>query len=559
MSIQTCGVAVNSTTIPVANLRCAFVVNGVGDCTFEVTTPSGSYTPTDGESVEITLGGSSFWKGEVVEFSSEFLGPSSGTRTVVTAHDLTARLRRALHNQILTAGSLESMLVTVTDPGGVWNDVGLTLDAAQPTGPTLETVTAAWTDGESLANYLAALSGYLYRVDSTGAVKFWAPGSVSSGVTLSLANANVEHAAWSRDRFDYINRAWVVYGPAEVLTVSDPFNGDGVTRDFHLRYRVASAPGSITLTDGMTTVVQPVGVYGVDTSMEWTYDAATGPYGAIRQKNTFTVLSSSWLLTAEYASQFPNYVFADDAADVALRGQWNGVVHLPDVTDVDEATAAGEAAVRRGLPRADVASITTRTDGITAGSTVAVSLSAIGLSATMLVQRVDVQFVKAEDEVDPYYTLSLVEGDELSPVSAALFQRMVGGVSSTASVSAAAGSTTTTILSTAIEGDLGGTRLNGVTHSTWAPVREHREWRCPAAGDYVAHVEVWTSSGSTSVTPRVYDITSADAAVTGSSSTSTTAAKQSLTFTGVEGHDYRLELLPGNSSNDVFGLGKVRA
>jgi len=109
-----------------------------------------------------------------------------------------------------------------------------------------------------------------------------------------------------------------------------------------------------------------------------------------------------------------------------------------------------------------------------------------------------------------------------------------------------------------IEGDLGGSRLNGVTHSTWAPVREHREWVCPADGTYTAHVEAWTSAAGTICTPRVYDITSAAAAVTGSATTSTTAAKQALVFSAVAGRSYRLEVLPGNISADVFGLGKVR-
>lgn len=108
--------------------------------------------------------------------------------------------------------------------------------------------------------------------------------------------------------------------------------------------------------------------------------------------------------------------------------------------------------------------------------------------------------------------------------------------------------------------DLGGSRLSGVVHSTWTPVREHREWRCQADGDYTAFIEVWTSNAATSVTPRVYDITaSAVAGSPGSSSSSTTAAKQSIVFSALAGHDYRLELLPGNSSNDVFGLGKVRS
>lgn len=559
MSAQTFSATIAGVTKAIERPRCSFVVNGIGDCTFEVISTGAAYVPSDGDAVVLTLGGSAFWTGNVIEAQARFLGPTGGTRVTVTAHDKNHLLTRALSNTIFPAGSLESILDILTDVGGNWTDVGITKDGSQATGPTLEVVTAAWMKGDQLADYLSQLSGYVRRVDASAAIKFWAPGSVSSGVTLSTANSNIEDITWQRDRWDYRNRVWVIYGPSEVRTVSDPFNGDGSTRSFALHYQVASAPGTVSVNNGVTTVVYPVGVYGVDTSMEWTFDAATGSYGAIRHNASFTVLGVSDLLTVEYASQFPNYVFVDDSAEVAARGQWNDALALPDVTDLDEATAAGAAFIRTSIPRPKTCRVTTRTDGITAGSTVVVSLSEIGISETMLVQRVDVTFEKSGANADPYYTLDLVSGSELASTSAALFQRMVGGgASSVASGSSAGtGSVTTTVVAL-VEGDLGGSRLNGVSHSTWAPVREHREWSAPADGAYTAHVEVWTSNAATSVTPRVYDVTASAAVATGSASTSTTAAKQQLTFTATAGHDYRLELLPSNTSNDVFGLGKVR-
>lgn len=560
MSAQTISVSVDGVTTAVQGLRCGFVLNGIGDCSFSVTDPSGAFAPSDGDAVVVTLGGSPFWTGEITEAQHEFLGPTSGTLTRVTAQNATAKLARALHNAIYPSGTLEALIDIVTGVGGNWTDVGITKDAGQVTGPTLDIITAAWTDGLTLARYVSDLSGYVFHVDANDAIKFWSPGSVSSGVTLSLANGNVEHARWQQDRWDYRNRVWVVFGPSEVRTVTDPFNGDNTSRDFAARYHVAAAPGAVTLTDGFTTSVEPVGVYGVDT-MEWTWDASYGTYGGLRQQISSTPLSTSWLITVAYASQFPNYVFVEDAGEVAARGQWNDVLTATEITDVDEATAAGAAYIRTSIPRPTVCQATTRTDGITVGSTVVVSLSEIGLSATMLVQRVEVAFEKSEANADPYYTLDLVSGSELADTAAALFQRIVGGTTASASGGSVSGGsvTTTTIVAGSIEGDLGGSRLSGVVHTTWTPTREHREWRCQADGTYVAHMEVWTDDAGTSVQPRVYDITGSAAAVTGTASTSTTAAKQTLTFAASAGHDYRLELLPQNSTNAVFGLGKVRA
>ena len=61
------------------------------------------------------------------------------------------------------------------------------------------------------------------------------------------------------------------------------------------------------------------------------------------------------------------------------------------------------------------------------------------------------------------------------------------------------------------------------------------------------------------MTPRVYDITAgAVAGSAGSSTTSTTPAKQQIIFEALAGHVYRLEVLPGATTHVVFGLGKVR-
>jgi hypothetical protein len=110
-----------------------------------------------------------------------------------------------------------------------------------------------------------------------------------------------------------------------------------------------------------------------------------------------------------------------------------------------------------------------------------------------------------------------------------------------------------------LEGDLGGSRSEGIQHSTWVEPREYRDWKCPASGTYTADVEVWTRNAGTSVQPRVYDVTTSAAAATGTASTSTTAAKQQITFSATAGREYRLQVLPQNTTYAVFGLGKVRS
>lgn len=79
-----------------------------------------------------------------------------------------------------------------------------------------------------------------------------------------------------------------------------------------------------------------------------------------------------------------------------------------------------------------------------------------------------------------------------------------------------------------------------------------------------AVVEVRTLNSGTSVTPKIRDMAGSDAVV-GSACTATNAdysgtnQRQTLSFTPVAGHRYRLMLTPSNASAGVFGIGTIEA
>lgn len=554
MAVQAVGVTIDGVAKTVKGLRFSSVINGVGRASFTVDDPSGTYVPADDDPVVISLGGSPVWGGEVSDVDVTYLG-HSGVSCVVTCHDYNQLAQRGLINTIYASQTLKATLQSLTTTGGALAVNGVTLAAGQVTGPTLGVITAPWWTAQQLLDHLTTLTGYVWRINASKVLEMWDVGTKSSGVTLSLANGNVVDARWRRQRYEYRNRQWVIYGPTEVQWVDDLFDGDGSTRQFVLRYAVASAPGSVTIDPGGT--VAPVGTYGVDT-MEWTYDAATL---SIRQDAGAPALTGSQTLTVHYQSQFPNYAFTQDAGEVASRGEWNAVAAAPDILTYDEAIAYGDALIRESLPRPQLPQVSTRSDGIDPGETVVVDLADVGLSSvTALVQQVDCDVIKADDEGDPHYTLTCFAGAEHVASATALWRRMLqgGGAGSAVSSGGGGGGGITTVISGAIEGDLGGSRSDGVQHSTWVEPREYRDWRCQADGTYVAHVEVWTRNAATAVTPRVYDVTTATAAATGAASTATAAAKQQITFSGVAGREYRLQVLPSNTTHAVFGLGKVR-
>jgi hypothetical protein len=534
-------------------------LNDQAEATFDVTDPTGAYAPAEDAVVEIRVGGTLRFAGEIADTEALFLGELVGLVTRVTVHDHAQRAWRGMINAIYPAQTLKATLQDLTGVGSTLAAQSITLAAGQATGPSLGVVTAPWWKPVTLLSHLTTIAaGYVWRIDASKVLEMWLVGSRSTSVTLSLANGNIVSASWRRQRYEYRTRQWVAYGPSEVRWVADAFVGDGATRQFVLRYGVAVVPGTVTVTPGGT--VYPVGTYGVD-SMQWTYDAATG---SVRQDVGYSALTGGQTLTVDFQSQFPNYLIAIDATEEAARGEWNGdLLTLPDVTTYAEAYATALAVIRQSTPRPVMPAIATTNDAMVPGSTVTVDLPAIGLSSEVcLIQAVETRLEPAGTQVIPVHTLTLLGGDELRSSDYDLWRRIVSGTGSSSSggsVGGGGGGSTTTILSGSVEGDLGGTRLNGVTHTTWAPVREHRDWECPADGTYRAFVEVWTMDAGTSVTPRVYDVTAASAAATDSAAqTSTSPVKRQIPFSGVAGHTYRLEVLPGNTAVDVFGLGKVR-
>ncbi len=560
MGVQAVSVSIGGVTKSVHGLRWSSVINGIGRASFTVDDPSGTYVPADDAAVVISLGGSPVWGGEVADVDVTYLG-HSGVSCAVTCHDHNHLAQRGLINAILPSQSLKASLEYMTDPGGTLAVLGVSLAAGQVTGPTLGVITAPWWTPRQLLDHLTTLTGYVWRINASKVLEMWDVGTKSSGVTLSLANGNVIDARWRRERYEYRNRQWVIYGPTTAYDVIDDRSAlcDGSNRTFALRYTAAATPTAVTVNG----TPHPVGTYVASGSLfEWMYRSSDN---AIVQSPDFgggtTPPAGGSTLLVTMITQGPNYAFTEDAGEVASRGEWNAVTTAPDILTHPEAEAYAEALIRENLPRPQMPQVSTRADGIDPGETVVVDLADVGLSSvTALVQQVDVDVVKANDQADPYYTLSCFAGSESVPTAVALWRRLLTGssVAGGLATGGGGGGGVTTIVNGVLEGDLGGSRSEGVQHTTWAAPREYRDWRCPADGTYVATVEVWTANAATSVQPRIYDVTGAAVAVTGSSSTSTTPAEQSLTFSAVAGRKYRLQLLPSNTTHAVFGLGKVR-
>jgi hypothetical protein len=114
--------------------------------------------------------------------------------------------------------------------------------------------------------------------------------------------------------------------------------------------------------------------------------------------------------------------------------------------------------------------------------------------------------------------------------------------------------------------DLGGSDDVGIISSsggTFTPVRGYREYllNADSLGGLTLDVVMFyrTSSAGTSVQLRVRDTTSPATLATGTSSTSTTLVKETVTVTAWSGDkDIRLEIASGNTNAEVFGYAYLR-
>jgi hypothetical protein len=254
----------------------------------------------------------------------------------------------------------------------------------------------------------------------------------------------------------------------------------------------------------------------------------------------------------------------NNLTEQASYGVVEHVVEAPDITDATTADALGDSLLRRyaSLPKVVVAD--TFEMGFEAGQKGTLTISERGVSGAHLVQAVTRTLVPTAKAAFRWRSqVEAVEGDELSGSWVDLWRGMLGNGLTAASGGSAGGGFVVAVASGAFSAFLGGSRLVDVKHSTWADAPEYVDLVLDSSklgASVVASVQVKTSNVATSVQPRIYNVTDASVAGTGSVTTATSWETQSITITLGSGvKTYRLQLLPGNSSYGVFGIGTVNA
>jgi len=414
---------INRTSYVQSGLIYRRVINDIGTCDFDFEDITGALIPEADQLVEVEIGGVIKWSGTIAHVSGlTFLGRVTGINCHVVAQDFNQVLLRTLVNDIFPADTLKALLEELVGSIGWLADYGISLAADQVDGPALTEIVAPWMTGEELLRYLSELTNFVRHINSNRELEMWDIGTKDSGVTLSIDNATIIDAEYEISRFDYRNVQYVVYGPNEVLTVTDTWIGDGSIQEFPQRYSVQATRPETVNVDGVDF---PVGIFGVDV-MEWTWRESDH---TLVQDGT--PVPNGDVIIAVYTSLFPNSVVFDDPTEIGLHGPWLKVEFVESILTYEEALAYAENLIRVNLPRPPLPRISTEVTTIEPGRLVIADLPEIGLDEVQcFVRGIEVRVIQQGTQVYRETTLDLIGGEELPANSVIdMWRRIVFGVS----------------------------------------------------------------------------------------------------------------------------------
>lgn len=352
------GWVIKETAIGRATLRCA------------VLSKNRSYRPAIHAEIvitEIVNGVSERIFGGNIDTPSESGLGGSGTiaaiETRVSAVDFNAIAdRHFVINGGFPAG--HTMLQCVTDLNGYLAADGVTVDAAQATGPSLAApipydVRSIASIADELCVIFTGLTdvSHLWHIDFNKKFRIYTVGTYTAPFSLTTASKLVTgDVTVEPSRLDYANRIYILAGTG-TSEVTDNYISNGVATVLPLTYQLSTHHGIVT----NQGVDEPI---GVTTPPYWIADATA---------NTITRSSAPVNLNAisiTYIAQFPYVAQSNDAGEQAANGIWEKVITVPTLFDATTALNVARGYLLRSTVTSKTVTVPTRQPGLHAGQTV---------------------------------------------------------------------------------------------------------------------------------------------------------------------------------------------
>ena len=408
---------------------------------------------------------------------------------------------------------------------------GITLDAAQVTGPTLAVFT--WTTMR-VADCLRELSdrtGYVWRVDRSKVLRMFTPGTDAAPYTITTATPNVLDLHWSDASNPPANHIRVLCGPTGTWSATQTWTANGADTSW-----ITDLPSAVT-DPGYVTVGGVFCTVGTGAMFTWAQATHTLSVG------TAATPSVGTSIVLVYTAQGPFPVTAIGAGTPTIWAQF-AVEEILTLAAGQE-YANGILAQMNQQPIEVTA--TSRKHGWAPGQALTVNVTTRGLNSTFAITSVSLAL---NDNATWVYTIVATETTVYGGSYLDEWRSMGGsGATSGVSVSVGGGAGGAAVL----HAHLGGDRYQPKISASWTPIVSHVPFVCPISGSYTMRAFVQTDDAGTTVQARIYDVTAA-AAVTGSTtaaSTSMAGETKTASVALIVGHEYQAEMIGSNASAGV--------
>lgn len=380
------GVSVN---IRAETLRIAETMNGRNTLSVEVVSAPGTYRPLVGSEIIFTEDGVRIFGGFIDIPSESGLSPYGGSAitTRVQAVDFNALADRRVVSITQNEASLHSWLTLLTP-----FLAGVSLDGAQPTGPTLpriEFVNRSVRDAlEELSLITASVTNtsWSWEIDYSKVLRMREVGTMSApfnvvpGIdTNALGDITVEPS-----RVDYANRILLDAGSGTQL-VTETFVGNGSQIVFPLTRRISGFPNPVKVNGDIVNVDEYVASGSL---FKWAYRASDNAIVMHTEAppGTFHApLGSGETLEVTYTGQYPIRYQADDVVEQGMHGIVERVIAAPDVFDPVMAQALADGYLTRSVVSYKTVRYATFRKAVHPGQTQSILVNDRNLTGTFLV------------------------------------------------------------------------------------------------------------------------------------------------------------------------------
>lgn len=256
-------------------------------------------------------------------------------------------------------------------------------------GPVIHEFTANYQKPSDAFDALAKPANFYWQIDENKVAWFVAPGTLPAPWAVTGSQILLAGVGMERKNPDYRNTQFILGGSDETAPQTEQRTGDGKNTVFVMSYPLAHEP-TITLDTGGGPVAQTVGIGGIDSGVDWYWNAGKNE---ISQDSGGTPLSDTDIFEATYVGSFPVVVLSKDDAEIAaqlLRENSIGTGIIEDVAvDASLKTRAGAFQVAAGLlvryaQLGRRLTFTTLRGGLKPGQMLTVTLPHFNLNADLL-------------------------------------------------------------------------------------------------------------------------------------------------------------------------------